>query len=52
MIPRYDPVKLRIQIEKLLGPEDKQKWKWNPDAIEWEKLKALREIMNVANHWG
>lgn len=37
-------VKLRSQIDKLYG----SKWKWNPDKIKREKLKASKEIMKEA----
>jgi hypothetical protein len=35
-------VKLRKQIEKLLGSEVKPKWDWNPDVIKWEKAEGWK----------
>jgi len=37
-------VKMRMQIEKLIGPAagDKRAWKWNPDAIKWEKTEGWK----------
>jgi hypothetical protein len=37
-------VKLRKQIEKLLGSEvkPKPKWNWNPEAIKWHRVEGFR----------
>ncbi|MGQ9507758.1 MAG: hypothetical protein ACUVTB_07905 [Candidatus Bathycorpusculaceae bacterium] len=38
-------VKLRTQIQKLLGiaEVEKRRWGWNPEAIKWEKAEGFRE---------
>jgi len=35
-------VKMKMQIAKLVGVAEKQKWNWNPDAIKWEKAEGLK----------
>jgi len=36
-------VKMKMQIAKLVGvAEEKRKWNWNPDAIEWVKAEGFK----------
>lgn len=35
-------VKMKMQIHKLMGSEPKPKWKWNPNAIKWEKAEGWK----------
>jgi hypothetical protein len=35
-------VKMKQQIAKLVGVEEKPKFQWNPDKIKWEKIEGRR----------
>jgi hypothetical protein len=35
-------VKMKMQIAKLVGVAEKQKWSWNPDAIKWVKAEGSK----------
>ena len=35
-------VKMKMQIAKLVGVVEKQKWNWNPDAIKWVKTEGWK----------
>jgi hypothetical protein len=35
-------VKMKMQIGKLVGVTEKQKWNWNPDKIKWEKAEGSK----------
>ena len=34
--------KMKQQIAKLVGAEDKPKFQWNPDKIKWEKAEGSK----------
>ena len=34
--------KMKEQIAKLVGVEEKRKWDWNPDAIKWVKAEGFK----------
>jgi len=34
--------KMKMQIGKLVGVIEKQKWDWNPEAIKWEKSQGAK----------
>jgi hypothetical protein len=34
--------KMKMQIGKLVGVIEKQKWDWNPDKIKWEKTQGFK----------
>jgi len=34
--------KMKMQIVKLVGAEEKPKFSWNPDKIKWEKAQGSR----------
>jgi hypothetical protein len=35
-------VKMKMQIAKLVGVIEKQKWDWNPDVIKWVKAEGSK----------
>jgi hypothetical protein len=35
-------VKMKMQIAKLVGVVEKQKWDWNPDVIKWVKAEGSK----------
>jgi hypothetical protein len=35
-------VKMKMQIAKLVGVTEKQKWNWNPDIIKWVKAEGSK----------
>lgn len=35
-------VKMKMEIAKLVGVSEKEKWSWNPDKIKWEKAEGFK----------
>ena len=40
--PEASVVKMKMQIAKLVGVTEKQKWNWNPDLIKWVKAEGFK----------